>query len=95
MKFYLTHSHTQFFNHAKDPIMNIQLNGPVTITLQPNTMAMILDVLAQHVPYNVGKQVIEGEIFPQLVSKEKRDGDGNMDSAGGVCAQSGDSSSSD
>jgi hypothetical protein len=64
--------------------MEIQLNGPVTITLNPKTMAMVLDVLAQNLPYNVGKQIIEVEIFPQFVKGEKKDAtdSGAMDTSG-------------
>ncbi len=50
--------------------MQIELNGPVTITLKPNTMAAVLDCLAKVLPYNLGKEIIEGEIFPQLMKKE-------------------------
>ena len=49
--------------------MNIELNGPVTLTLQPNTVATILDVLAKTLPYNIAKPILEGEIFPQLTGK--------------------------
>lgn len=76
--------------------MQINLNSPVTITVSPNTMALILDTLAKGLPYNVGKQIIEGEILPQLMGKEeKRDGNGNMDSTGGVCGESGSSGGGD
>lgn len=50
--------------------MEIKLNGPVTLTLKPETMAKIIDVLAVGLPYNVGKVIIEGEIIPQLVKEE-------------------------
>jgi hypothetical protein len=64
--------------------MEVQLNGPVTITLNPNTMAMVLDILARNLPYNVGKQIIEVEIFPQLVKGEKKDATdgGTVDTSG-------------
>lgn len=50
--------------------MNIELNGPVTITLSAQTMATVLDVLAAHLPYSMGKAILENEIFPQLAKKE-------------------------
>lgn len=53
--------------------MSIVLNGPVTLTLKPETVGVILDVLAKTLPYNVGKTILEGEIFPQLETKEKKD----------------------
>jgi hypothetical protein len=50
--------------------MEIQLDGPVTITLSPQTMGVVLDCLAKGLTYAAGKQIIEGEIFPQLMKKE-------------------------
>jgi hypothetical protein len=51
----------------------IELNGPVTLTLKPETVAIIIDVLAKYLPYNQAKPIIEGELFPQLRDKENKD----------------------
>lgn len=52
----------------------IVLNEPVTLVLKPETMGLVLDVLAKNLPYHIGKQVIEGEIFPQLAPKKEAEG---------------------
>lgn len=51
--------------------MNITLDKPVTITVQPQTMAVILDLLARNLPYSTAKPIIEDELVPQLVVKEE------------------------
>lgn len=53
--------------------MNITLTGPVSITLKPDTLAFILDLIAKNTSYNVGKQILEQEIFPQLEKKDEPD----------------------
>ncbi len=49
--------------------MEIVLNGPVALVLKPETMATILDVLANHLSYAKARPILDGEIFPQLEGK--------------------------
>jgi hypothetical protein len=55
----------------------ITLNGPVTLTLKPDTVARILDLLATQLPYNVAKPIIEDELFPQLQHKPEEKSGGS------------------
>lgn len=50
--------------------MNIELKEPKTLTLKPETIALILDLLALNVVYARAKPIIEDEIIPQLKPPE-------------------------
>lgn len=51
----------------------ITLTGPVTLTLKPETVALVLDCLAKTLPYMTAKPIIEDEIVPQLRAEDKTD----------------------